>query len=115
MRIFQHFLGSLRLGLLFRRMKEDRSAVLSTPIRTLPVHLRGIVILPKDFQQIVILHLGGIKLYLYGFRVAGAICADFFVGWIARYGPRCSQPVSNSLRESGETLLLLPRNILLRM
>src|ERR1700728_1190615 len=39
-----------RLGLLLRRVKEDRTAILRAPVRTLPIQLGGIVQLEKQVE-----------------------------------------------------------------
>src|SRR5215472_16703682 len=60
-------------------MIENRCAVLRAPVRALAVHLRRIVILPKDFQQIVITDFGWIELDLHGFGMASPGSANFFI------------------------------------
>src|SRR5579864_5041122 len=50
MRRFECFFRGLSLRLLLRGMKEDRGAVLRAPVLALAVHLRGIVVLPENFQ-----------------------------------------------------------------
>src|SRR5207245_9172553 len=46
---------------LFRSVKENRRAVLCSEIRPLPVHLRGIVRLPENVQQLFVAYLSRIK------------------------------------------------------
>ncbi len=70
------------MRLLLGRMKENRGAVLRAPVRALAVHLRGIVVLPENFQQVGIADFGGIEFDFHGFGVAGAVGADFFIGRI---------------------------------
>src|SRR5271165_2009268 len=44
------------------------------------VELRGVVVLPENFQQVFVANLGGVELYFYRFSVAGPIGANIFVG-----------------------------------
>src|SRR5579863_109373 len=63
-------------------MKKDRRAILRTPVRPLPVELRGIVILPEHFEQLVIRKLRGIVLDFDRFGMASAVGADVFIARI---------------------------------
>ena len=63
-------------------MKENRGAVLRAPIGPLAVDLRGIVVLPENFQQIVVRDFRGIVFHFDRFGVAGAIGANFFIGGV---------------------------------
>src|SRR5580704_19774473 len=51
---FQLFFGSLGRSLLFRAVEKNRRTILLTPIWPLAVELSGIVVLPKDFEQLVV-------------------------------------------------------------
>ena len=82
MRLLQRFFRGLRRGLLLRRVEEDGGTVLRAPVRSLAVELRGVVVLPEDFQQVCVAHLRRIVLDLNRFGVAGAIGTNFFVGGI---------------------------------
>ena len=70
---FQGLARLLRDRFLLRGVKENRGAVLSAEIGALAVHLRGIVDLPKDIQELFVTHLCRIKRHLYYFGVAGFI------------------------------------------
>src|ERR1700683_1001505 len=73
MRFFERFFRGLRLGLLLRRVVEDGGAVLRAPVRALAVELRGVVILPENFQQVGVANLRGIEFHFYRLGVAGTI------------------------------------------
>jgi hypothetical protein len=79
MGFLQSLLRGLRGRLLLGRVEKDGGAILRAPIRTLPVDLRGVVILPENFQQLAEAHLGRIEVYFHGFGMPGAVGADFFV------------------------------------
>ena len=70
MRFFEGVLRSHGLRLLVGTVKENGGAVLRTPIGTLAIYLRGIVILPEYFEQIGIMDLRRIEFDLDGLRVA---------------------------------------------
>src|SRR5208282_6564963 len=78
-RLLDRFFRGLRRGLLGRRVEEDGGAILRAPVRALAVELRGIVVLPENFEQVGVANLGGIEINFYGLGVAGAIGANFFV------------------------------------
>src|SRR5215469_5089221 len=63
-------------------MIENCRTVLCSPVRPLAVQLRGIVILPKHLEQILIGNLGRVVLNLDRFGVSGAIGANIFVGGV---------------------------------
>src|SRR5206468_2062760 len=69
---------------LFRRMEENRRAVLRAEVWSLAVCLRGIVSLPKNVEQLFVTHFRRIERHLHDFRVASFIGADIFVGRILR-------------------------------
>src|SRR5438034_1818697 len=70
---FQSVASLLRNRFLLRRVKENRGAVLSAEIRTLPVHLRGIVDLPKHIQELLVTYLCRVKRHLHYLGMAGFI------------------------------------------
>src|SRR5271165_2819561 len=80
-RLLQGFLRGLGLRGLFGGVEEDRGSVLRAPVWALTVQLRGIVVLPKDFEQVGILYLGWVELDLHGFGMSGPIGANFLVSW----------------------------------
>jgi uncharacterized membrane protein (UPF0127 family) len=61
-------------------MEEDRGAVLVADVRSLAVQRGRVVIIPEDFEQVVITDDLGIEGDLDHFGVAGAIRADVFIG-----------------------------------
>lgn len=64
---------------LFRRGTDNQRTVLTAPVVTLPVTLRGVVIFPKDFQQFPGGGRAGIKYDSHSFRMPGGSGADFLV------------------------------------
>src|ERR1700720_396964 len=60
-------------------MKEDRGTVLCAPVRTLTIQLSGIVVLPEDFQQLVVRKFRRIVVHFDGLGVSGAIGTDLFI------------------------------------
>ncbi len=48
MSLLERFFEACACGLLLRRVKEDRGAVLRAPVRALAIDLGGIVVLPED-------------------------------------------------------------------
>src|SRR6266702_8632355 len=65
-------------------MKENRRAVLRTEVRTLAIHLRRVMHLPKHIQQLFVIHFCRVKSHLYHFRVPGFVRAYVFVSRIRR-------------------------------
>src|SRR5579872_4849637 len=63
-------------------MEEDRRAILLAPVGSLAIKLRGIVVLPEYFEQLVIGKLAWIVLNFDGFGVAGCVCANLLISWI---------------------------------
>src|SRR6266704_3053771 len=63
-------------------MTENRRAVLRAEVRTLAIHLRRVMHLPKHIQQLSVIHSCRIKSHLYHFRVPGFVRAYVFVSWI---------------------------------
>src|SRR5882724_4206879 len=65
-------------------MEENRRPVLCSKIRSLPVHLRWVVHVPKCFHQRLVTHLLRIKRHLHHFRMPRRIGTDLFVRRIFR-------------------------------
>src|SRR6266571_35197 len=65
-------------------MNENRRAILFPEIRPLPVHLRGIMRLPENVQQLFVAYLGRIKRHLHHFRVSRFIRAHILVSGVFR-------------------------------
>ena len=61
MRLFESFFGGAGGGFLLRCGEENGGTVLGAEVRALAVDLGGIVILPEDFEQLLIGELGGIR------------------------------------------------------
>src|SRR5580693_9566951 len=89
-------------------MKENRGAVLRAEVRSLAVHLRGIVCLPEHVEQFFVTHLRGIKRDLYHFRVAGFIGAHVLVGRILRMPAAVAYGGINHSRNALERRLHTP-------
>src|SRR6266852_3873980 len=79
--------GFFRRGLLFRRVKENCRAILAAEVRALPVHLRGIVHLPKGVQQFLVAQFRWVERDLHHFGVSGFVRAHVFVVWIYGVAP----------------------------
>src|SRR6267143_495216 len=65
-------------------MKENRRAVLCAEIRSLAVHLRRVMSLPENVEQLFITHFCGIEGHLHHVRMPGFVSANVFVGRIRR-------------------------------
>jgi uncharacterized protein len=65
-------------------MEEDGRAVLVADVRPLPVQRGRVVIIPEDFEQVVIADDLGVEGDLDDFGVAGAIRANVFVGRVVQ-------------------------------
>src|SRR6266516_4444761 len=63
-------------------MVEDYGPVLRAEIRALPIELCGVVVFPKNIEQVFVRNLSGIVLDLDRFGVPGSIVANVFVGRI---------------------------------
>src|ERR1700722_5351409 len=63
-------------------MEENRRAILVADVRPLPVQRGRIVIIPEDFEQVVIADDLRIEGDLDHFGVAGAIRADIYIGGV---------------------------------
>src|SRR5207253_4535558 len=77
---------------LHRRMEEDCRAVLRAEVWSLAVHLRRLVRVPEDVEQMFVTYFRGIKRYLHDFRMSRFIRADILVGRIGRLAatvPHC--------------------------
>jgi hypothetical protein len=77
-------LGDLRAGLgkLLVGMGEDDAAILRAPIRTLAIHLGGIVHREERIQQRLVGKAGWIESDLNDLRMACAVCTNFFISWV---------------------------------
>src|SRR5438445_8918095 len=73
-------------------MKEDCRAILRTPVRTLPVQLSGIVILPENLHQSLVRNLCRVILNFDCLRMASLIGRDVFIGWILQLPSCISNP-----------------------
>src|SRR6266446_1108443 len=71
-------------GFLLRGMKKNRRAILRAEVRPLAVHLRRVVRLPENVEQLLVTHFRRIECYLHHFRMPRFIRANVFVGWIRR-------------------------------
>src|ERR1017187_10073887 len=69
-RFVQSFFGRAGRGLLLRRLKEYRTAILFAVIGTLPVELGGVVVFPKDLEDVGIGGLFRIESNFHHFRMA---------------------------------------------
>src|ERR1700730_16922588 len=54
-------------------MKKNSCAILSAEVRSLTVHLRGIVGLAKDIKELLVRHFRGLKGHLHDFRMPGRL------------------------------------------
>src|SRR3989442_15557995 len=80
-------------------MKEDGRAVLCAPVGPLTIELRGIVVLPEDFQQLVIRKLRCIVVHFDSLGVSGAISTDVFVSRISRLSAGITDASRNHARQ----------------
>src|SRR5436305_974004 len=65
-------------------MIEDGAAILRSHVRTLPVHLRGIMQAPESLNQLIVTDLRRIEMDLDHFSMACSIGADVLVSRIAQ-------------------------------
>jgi uncharacterized membrane protein (UPF0127 family) len=65
-------------------MEEDGRTVLVADVRSLAIQRGRIVIIPKDFEQVVIADDLGIEGYFDHFRMPGAIRADVLIGGVVQ-------------------------------
>jgi hypothetical protein len=79
---FESCLGCARGLLLFGRMEKDYAPVLRPDIRTLAIHLRGIVRLPEHVQKLIVADFVRIILDLDDFGMTGPISTDILICWI---------------------------------
>src|SRR5207245_6193084 len=63
----------------FRRVRENRRAILRAEVRSLAIYLRRIVHVPERFDKRFVAHFLRIKSYLHNFRVSGLVSADILV------------------------------------
>src|SRR5256885_13359154 len=63
-------------------MKENRRAILSAEVRTLPAHLCRVVSLPENVEQLFVTYLCRIERDLHYFRMPRFIRANVFVSRI---------------------------------
>jgi len=73
------FAGDLFLGGIG---EKDRAPILGANVRALPIERGRIVVVPENFKELRVGHLGGVVSDADGFGVAGAIGADVPVGRI---------------------------------
>src|SRR5215468_2711736 len=65
-------------------MIENRRPVLRAHVRSLPIHLRWVVHMPKRFDESFVAHFFWIKRQLNNFSMPCPICAHFLVRRILR-------------------------------
>ena len=63
-------------------MEKDGRPVLRAPVRPLAVELRGIMVLPEDFQEVFVANLRGIIVDFDRLGVTGAVGANLLIGRI---------------------------------
>src|SRR6202042_3617448 len=102
-------LGFLRRGFLFRRVEENRRAVLRTEIGPLAVLLRRIVHLPESVQQLLVCDFGRVEGYLNDFGMAGFVRANVLVGWTCRAAAAISHGRVDHSRYPSECRLNPPK------
>src|ERR1700730_4640270 len=84
-------------------MKEDRGAVLGSPIRTLPVELSRIVVLPEPVQEFLVGKRGRIVFDFHRLGVAGAIGANILVSGISEVSAGVANPGRDHARQLAES------------
>src|SRR5258707_4140693 len=89
-------------------MKENRRAVLRAQIRSLAVHLRRVMSLPENVEQLFVTHFCGIERHLHHFRMPGFVRANVFVGRIRRLSPTVSYRCINYSRHALKRGLYAP-------
>src|SRR5437870_11940080 len=90
-------------------MKEDCRAILRTPVRSLPVQLSGIVILPENLHQSLVRNLCRVILNFDCLRMASLIGRDVFIGWILQLPSCISNPRRGHAGELTEGSLNAPK------
>src|SRR5882762_1851539 len=63
-------------------MIEDHRTILRSDIRSLSIQGRGIVVRPKNIEQLIVADLRRIELNLHDFRVTGLVAANILVARI---------------------------------
>src|SRR5438445_4752159 len=76
---FEICLGFFRDGFLFRRVRENRRAILRAEVRSLAIYLSRIVHVPERFDKRFVAHFLRIKSYLHNFRMASFVGANILV------------------------------------
>ncbi len=62
-------------------VEEDHRPVLCPDIRTLPIQLGWVVVVPEDTEQLIVRNLRRIKFHFHHFGTPGAIRARIIIGW----------------------------------
>src|SRR5579863_3631754 len=99
---FQSLFRRLGCGFLLRGVKEDCRAILLAPVWPLPVELRGIVVLPEDFEQLIVGKPGGIVIDFDGLGMPGRVSANLFVSWVGRVATDVADPGRDHSRQLAE-------------
>ena len=81
---FELGFGFLRGFFLFAGGEEDGAPVLGTNVGALPVQHGGVVVFPKNVEELGVGDVGRVVGDADGFGVAGAVGADVPVGWVLR-------------------------------
>jgi uncharacterized membrane protein (UPF0127 family) len=83
-------------------MEEDGGAVLVADVRSLPVQRGRVVIIPEDFEQVVIADDLGSEGDLDHFGVAGTIRADIFIGGVIQFAASIADGSGFDARQTPE-------------
>src|SRR5947209_18904998 len=75
----QFLLRGFRGGLLFRSKEKHGGSILRPNVRTLPVQCRGVMVCPKNFEQLLIGYFGRVVLPFASRRMMGGAGEDVLV------------------------------------
>src|SRR2546423_7685829 len=90
-------------------MKENRRAILSAEVRTLPAHLCRVVSLPENVEQLFVTYLCRIERDLHHFRMPRFIRANVFVSRIRHVPATVTYGGVNHTRDALKRRLHTPK------
>src|ERR1700681_4041542 len=90
-------------------MKKNSCAILSAEVRSLTVHLRGIVGLPKDIKELLVRHFRRLKGHLHDFRMPRFVGAHVLIGRIDRMPVRIAHRGVDYAAQLAKSLFHTPK------